>query len=112
MLGVNVTSSRILSQVPWKPRGYSSPLVSTHLNHNRAILLHSLASGHTCSYDLISCCSYSFLSNNVVGKVACSAGSISISRTTWCTESRLTRASLPSSSSTSSTITKNSTSPL
>ena len=79
-LGVSAINSRILSQVPWKPRGYSKPFVSTHQNHNRAIRLQSLASGHTCSYDLISCCSNSFLSNRVDGSAACSAGSNSMSR--------------------------------
>ena len=76
MLGVSAINSRILSQVPWKPRGYSNPFVSTHRNHNRAIRLHSLASSHTCSYDLISCCTNSFLSTRVDGSAACSTGSI------------------------------------
>jgi len=49
MLGVKAISSRILSQVPWKPLGYSSPFVSTQWNHSRAIRLHSVTVGHTCS---------------------------------------------------------------
>jgi len=41
ILDISAIDSRILSQVPWTPWGYSSPFVSTHRNHNRAIRLHT-----------------------------------------------------------------------
>jgi len=111
ILGVSAINSLILSQLPWKPRGYSNPFVSTHQNQSRAIRLHSLASGHSSSYDLISCCANSFLSKRVEGSATSSVGSSSMSRTIWRAESRLVRASLPSSSSTSSPTARNSTNP-
>jgi len=108
--GVSAINSRILSQVPWTPRGYSSPFVSTHRNHNRAIRLHTFTLGHTYSYDLICCCSNTFLSDRVDGNAISSASSSSASRIIWRAKSRLVRACLRSSFSVSSATARNSTS--